>query len=61
MDVNVYIASLVQYGLNKKLVQPCDTIYVTNGLLEAMKRWRMRWNGVSAMMTSPAVTSLTPN
>lgn len=37
MDVNVYIASLVQYGLNKKLVQPCDTIYVTNGLLEAMK------------------------
>lgn len=37
MDVNVYIASLVQYGLNKRLVQPCDTIYVTNGLLEAMK------------------------
>ena len=37
MNVNVYIASLVQYGLNKKLIEPCDTIYVTNQILEAMK------------------------
>ena len=37
MDVNVYIASLVQYGLDKKLIEPCDTIYVTNQLLDAMK------------------------
>jgi len=37
MDVNVYIASLVQYGLDKKLIEPCDTIYVTNQILEAMK------------------------
>ena len=37
MDVNVYIASLVQYGLDKKLIEPCDTIYVTNQLLGAMK------------------------
>ena len=37
MDVNVYIASLVQYGLDKKLIEPCDTIYMTNQILEAMK------------------------
>ena len=37
MDVNVYIASLVQYGLDKKLIEPCDTIYVTNQILDAMK------------------------
>ena len=37
MDVNVYIASLVQYGLDKKLIESCDTIYVTNQLLEVMK------------------------
>ena len=37
MDVNVYIASLVQYGLDKKLIEPCDAIYVTNQILEAMK------------------------
>ena len=37
MDVNMYIASLVQYGLDKKLIEPCDTIYVTNQLLDIMK------------------------
>ena len=37
MNVNVYIASLVQYGLDKKLIEPSDTIYVTNQILEAMK------------------------
>ena len=37
MDVNVYIASLVRYGLDKKLIEPCDAVYVTNQLLEAMK------------------------
>ena len=37
MDVNVYIASLVQYGLDKKLIEPCDTICATNQILDAMK------------------------
>ena len=37
MNVNVYIASLVQYGLDKKLIEPSDTIYVTNQILEAIK------------------------
>ena len=37
MDVNVYIASLVRYALDKKLIEPCDTIYATNQLLEVMK------------------------
>lgn len=37
MDVNMYIASLVQYGLDKKLIEPCDTVYVTNQLLDIMK------------------------
>ena len=37
MDVNVSIASLVRYALDKKLIEPCDTLYVTNRLLEAME------------------------
>ena len=37
MNVNTYIASLVQYGLNTGLIEECDTIYVTNQLLQAMK------------------------
>ena len=37
MDVNVYIASLVRYALDKKLVEHCDTLYVTNRLLEVME------------------------
>ena len=37
MDVNMYSASLVQYGLDKKLIEPCDTVYVTNQLLDIMK------------------------
>ena len=37
MDVNVYIASLVRYALDKKLIEPCDTIYTTNQILETMK------------------------
>ena len=37
MNVNSYIASLVQYGLNQGLIEKCDTILVTNQLLQAMK------------------------
>ena len=37
MNINTYIASLVHYGLNKGLIEPCDTVYVTNQLLQAMK------------------------
>lgn len=36
MNVNTYIASLVQYGLSKGLIEPCDTAYITNQLLQAM-------------------------
>ena len=30
MNINTYIASLVQYGLNKGLIEACDTVFVTN-------------------------------
>ena len=36
MNINTYIASLVQYGLNKGLIESCDTVFVTNQLLQAM-------------------------
>ena len=36
MDVSTYIASLVQYGLDCALIEPCDVNYITNQLLQAL-------------------------
>ncbi len=36
MNVNTYIASLVQYGLDCGLLEECDRIYVTNQLLQVL-------------------------
>ena len=33
MDVNMYISALVQYGLDKKLIEPCDRAFIINQLL----------------------------
>ena len=33
MEVNVYIAALVQYGIDKKLIEPCDKAFMINQLL----------------------------
>ena len=37
MGVNTYIASLVQYGLDRGLMEQSDSTYITNQLLEALK------------------------
>lgn len=37
MNVNVYISALVNYGLNKGLFEPCDKLFMINGILEALK------------------------
>lgn len=37
MNVNVYLSSLIQYALNKGLIEPCDKIYATNQLLQVME------------------------
>ena len=36
MDVHVYLTALVQYALDKQLIEPCDKTYVTNQLLDAL-------------------------
>lgn len=36
MNVDTYIASLVQYGLDCELLEPCDRTYITNQLLQAL-------------------------
>ena len=36
MNVNTYLASLVQYGLDCGLIEPCDRTYMTNQLLQAL-------------------------
>ena len=36
MNPNTYIASLVQYGMDKGLVEPCDVTFITNQLLQAL-------------------------
>ena len=37
MEVNVYSAALVQYGIDKKLIEPCDKAFITNQLLSALQ------------------------
>ena len=37
MDVNYYISALIQYGLSKKLFEPCDKTYMANRILEVLQ------------------------
>ena len=37
MDVNANISALVQYGLDKKLIEPCDKAFIINQLISIMK------------------------
>ena len=37
MDVNENISALVQYGLDKKLIEPCDKAFIINQLLATQK------------------------
>ena len=34
MNINMYLASLVQYGINKGLIEECDRTYIINQLLQ---------------------------
>ena len=36
MNVDTYITSLVQYGLDCGLIEPCDTNFITNQILQAL-------------------------
>ena len=37
MDINMYISALVQYGIDKKLIDPCDKAFMINGILEVLR------------------------
>ena len=37
MNINTYLASLVQYGLNTGLIEDCDKTYITNQLLQVLQ------------------------
>ena len=37
MQVNSYISALIQYGLCKKLFEPCDKTYIANRIIEVMQ------------------------
>ena len=37
MEVNTYISALIQYGLCKKLFEPCDKTYMVNRILEILQ------------------------
>ena len=36
-EVNVYITALVQYGIDKKLIEPCDKVFIINQLLTPLQ------------------------
>ena len=37
MEINYYISALIQYGLCKKLFEPCDRTYIANRIIEILK------------------------
>jgi len=37
MTTDTYLASLVQYALDKNLIESCDTAFITNSLLQALQ------------------------
>ena len=37
MDINTSISAVVQYGLDKKLIEPCDKSFIINRLLEILQ------------------------
>ena len=37
MNIHTYLASLVQYGLDTGLIEPCDKTYITNQLLQVLQ------------------------
>ena len=37
MEVNYYISALIQYGLGKKLFEPCDKTYIANQIIDILK------------------------
>lgn len=37
MNVNSFISALIQYGVSKGLIEPCDKVFITNQLLAALK------------------------
>ena len=36
-EVNVYITALVHYGIDKKLIEPCDKVFIINQLLTPLQ------------------------
>ena len=36
-EVNVYITALIQYGIDKKLIEPCDKVFIINQLLTPLQ------------------------
>ena len=37
IEVDVYISTLVQYGIDKKLIEPCDKAFIINQLLSPLQ------------------------
>ena len=37
MEVNAYICALVQYGIDKQLIEPCDKVFIINQLLSPLQ------------------------
>ena len=43
MGVNYYISALIQYGLGKKLFEPCDKTYIANGIIAVLQLDEFQW------------------
>lgn len=43
MGINYYISALIQYGLGKKLFEPCDKTYIANGIIAVLQLDEFQW------------------
>ena len=61
MEVNAYISALIQYGLCKKLFEPCDTTYMANRILEVLQLDAFEMEEVRPLPLEEILTGLLDN
>ena len=58
-EVNVYITALVQYGIDKKLIEPCDKAFIINQLLAPLQLGSFEPAEIHAMSLEQILKGLT--
>ena len=61
MQESFYISALIQYGLSKKLFEPCDQTYIANRILEVLQLDEFQFEETRAMPLEEILKGLLDN